>query len=350
MNDLVIPMLGLTPHGGNRVLVEVANEAARRGASVTIVAPNRPSTMPYRLDPRVHTRLLGPKLPGKMLTWFVFLLMLPIALAGKRALANQFLTVPPSWLAAKLSGASYLYFVQGIEHRVHQGALAPLLAALGGWTYRRGRLVAANSYLAKELLSYGPVELTLKLGVSEVFFSTPASTAEPLYDVIYFLRPEAYKRRDRFDALLPALLANGYRVLCISQDAPLLAEYAHRTATLRPADDDELVRAIDSAKLLLLTSEHEGFSLPPLEAMARGKPTVMYPCGGPEAYAVDQVNCFVVSDATGNDAITCIKCLLNNEHVYESMATECRATASGFRLHDAVCQLVDRWMHATDRL
>lgn len=344
MTDFVIPMLGLTPHGGNRVLVEIANELAQRGVPVAIVAPNRPISMPYRLDPRVDVRLLGPKLPGRILPWLFFLFRLPAVLAGKRVLANQFLTVPPSWVAATFFGASYLYFVQGIEHRVHQGLLSPLLRALSGWTYRRGNVVAANAYLEKELLAYGPVELTLKLGVSDIFFSTPASSILPDYDVIYFLRREVYKRRDRFDALLPALLNKGYRVLCVSQDRDLLDEYALRTGTLKPFDDIELVRAIDSAKLLLLTSDHEGFSLPPLEAMARGKPTVMYPCGGPEAYAVDQVNCLVVKNLSDENALACIDQLICDQALYDGIADQCKATASGFQLQDAVRKLVDRWM------
>jgi glycosyltransferase involved in cell wall biosynthesis len=336
-----IPILGLTPHGGTRVLVEIANALVRRGFAVTVVAPNRPISMPYVLDPRVGVKLVGPALENKLLIWAAFLLMVPFHLARSTIIANHFLTVVPAWAASKLMGANYVFFVQGIEYKVYRGRLYRALKAVCEWTYRQGNVVAANSYLGGELGQYGPVLLTLKLGVSKPFFAIARDVGPKHFDVIYFLRSDGYKRIDRFDKMLGQMDQRGIRVLCVSQDAALLEAYSARVATFCPKDDSELIGALDRARLLLLTSDHEGFALPPLEAMARGLPAVMFECGGPGAYATHGTNCLVVSDNTAETAVEYITTLLNDSEAYNRMSAAGTATALQFQLDDAVGVLVD---------
>lgn len=341
MKQFAIPMLGLTPHGGNRILVEIANNLVSRGYSVTIITPNRASRMPYVLDERVLVKKIGPSINSKILLFIIYLFVSPLYLKNKTILANQFLTVLPSWVASHIFHSKYVYFVQGIEYRVYKGKLFGVLKAVCEWTYRKGQIVAANSYLASELENYNKVLLTLKLGVSSKFFSTPKILDSKEFDVIYFLRREKYKRIDRFNALLPFFIKNDVRVLCVSQDSDLLDSYSNRAATLCPKNDEELINALDKSRVLLLTSDHEGFSLPPLEAMARGLPSVMYECGGPKVYAVHEKNCLIVTDSQESSAVKYIEKLLTDKVFYSELSKAGFDTASRFKLDGAINVFVE---------
>lgn len=346
-------MLALTPHGGGRVLVEMANALARRGDRVKVIVSNYRGSMPFVFDERVQIKKIGPVSSSKLVCLVAFLLLSPFHMAGANIIANHFLTVPPSW-CAQLLGARYIYLVQDIEHRFFTRPGQWPLRILCRWTYRRGRLVAANDYLAQQLVIYDKVLLTLRLGVSEVFFTQPTARGEKRFDVVYFLRAQAHKRLDRFKLILQKLSAKNISVLCISQDTALLNEFKSLAGTIAPADDAQLVDAIDTAKIMLLTSEHEGFALPPLEGMARGLPAVMFECGGPSVYSTNGVNAFLVA-GDGNEELGVlaiverIESLLTSDALLDVMSANARQVAANFRLDRAVGDFIvylERYFHA----
>ena len=49
---------------------------------------------------------------------------------------------------------------------------------------------------------------------------------------------------------------------------------------INPKNDEEIIEYLDTCDLFVSTSKNEGFSLPPIEAMARNKPVVMANAGG----------------------------------------------------------------------
>ena len=76
--NLVIPMLGLTAHGGNRVLVAIANALVADGHHCCVLTPRQPSSMPFKFDARVEVRYIGPRVSNKPLRWMLFVLQLTI--------------------------------------------------------------------------------------------------------------------------------------------------------------------------------------------------------------------------------------------------------------------------------
>lgn len=335
-NKVIIPVLGLTAHGGNRIIVEVANKLVESGHDVTFVTPNRHVSMPFILDPRIKVKKTGPLVRSKILAWLFFLILSPFFMIRSNILANHFLTVLPSWLASVFLGSEYVCLVQDIEFRFYKGKFLDFPRRICEWTYRRGRLVAANDYLAAELKGYTKLLLTLKLGVASDFFNIDISEKPKKFDIVYFLRAEPRKRIDRFDSLLPFFKQKNLKVLCISQDTELMQRYHGQVSTCCPSNDIELINAVDQCRVLLLTSEHEGFSLPPLEAMARGVPTVMYPCGGPDVYAVHGENCLYVMDERVETALDAVEILLQNPKIYGKLSKAGMITASNYHLDNSI--------------
>jgi glycosyltransferase involved in cell wall biosynthesis len=239
-------------------------------------------------------------------------------------------------LAAALRGMRYAYLVQDIEAK-YQGALSGVLNFVCRLTYRDPRIVAANSHLRQRLLAeYGRTSASIDIGPSEVFFTEPVREAKR-YDVIYFLRRESWKGLDRFQRFI-ALAAGRLTCLCVSQDESLFELIERAGVTCRkPANDDELIRCIDSARVLFLTSYHEGFALPPLECMARGVPAVLFRCGGPDLYIVDGRNSFYVENE--QQALETIERLLEDSDLYARTSREAVASAGAHRMDSAMREL-----------
>ena len=346
MKTIVIPTPGLTSHGGVRVLAAIANRLVDQGCNVIIYVPDRPAASPFKLDGRVVVRKVGLRSDNKFVAGLTFLIALPPYLANRYVLANHFTTVFPAWLSSKLLGARYIYFVQDIEYRFYAGRFYKIIKAACEWTYRRGHMIAANSYLSAELEKYQKVLFTARLGVADGFFSFPPKSVAKDYEIVYFLRGEKHKRLDRFDTLLPFFLERKFRVLCVSQNRKLLDTYSQRVATLCPRDDGDIIQALDKSKILLLTSDHEGFALPPLEAMARGVPSVMFECGGPSVYAMHEKNCLIVNDGKEQTALGFVERLLEDGSLHFALSESGRATAQGFSLNDAIDALADYLLSA----
>ena len=344
--NFVIPMLGLTAHGGNRVLVAMANVLVAGGHQCSVLTPQQslPSAMPFKFDARVEVRYAGPEISNKTLRWTVFALYLSWALRGRDIIANHFVTGVAARIAQLTSRARVIYLVQDIEFRFYGGMLRLVARWLCEWTYRLPLLLPSNSYLEDELRKLGAQPLpALKLGVDRIFFEQPAAAGPKQFDVVCFPRREKHKRLDRLLQIAERIKKSGATVTAISQDKGLLAECAPAiSAAFTPASDSALIEVLDRSRLLLLTSEQEGFALPPLEAMARGLPCVIFPCGGPGVYASDGQNCLLIADESVDTAAMEILRLLGDQLLYERLAANARSTAAQFKFETGLSELVPR--------
>jgi glycosyltransferase involved in cell wall biosynthesis len=266
----------------------------------------------------------------KTVDYAVFLLMVPFYIARDSVMiANFFVTYLPVRLLAVVRRVPYVYFVQDIESKFKSpGGL--ILNHICNWTYRDKRIVAANPHLQNRLRTeFGTRSRSICVGPETIFYDLPAAT-QKLYDVIYLLRKEPWKGVDRFKRFL-ARAEGGLSCLCISQDEQLRSVLEGSSAEfIKPQIDEELVRCFDSARVLLLTSYQEGFALPPLEAMARGVPTVLFRCGGPDQYIIDGVNGVYVESE--EQAVSEIKSLTGDPSRYARLSEQARRTAAEFRM------------------
>ena len=132
------------------------------------------------------------------------------------------------------------------------------------------------------------------------------------------------------------------RVVCVTQDVELFQQYtANGFECVRPKDDLELINLYDRSRVLLLTSDQEGFGLPPLEAMARGLPTVVYRCGGPDTYIDHKKNSLLIDDGNDNDACEALIMLLENADIYRKISLAAKETAGNYRLSVGLKKFAD---------
>jgi glycosyltransferase involved in cell wall biosynthesis len=339
---LTIPLLGLTSHGGNRVLIAVANELARREHDVELLIPRGRNENFYTLYPGITVKEIGFKIRPKRISYIVFLFLSFFHFKDRIVLANYFLTVIPCYLSSQIYKTKYIYFVQDIEYRFFSGFLKTFFKYICEWTFRKGNIVTANTYLYSIIAPFWKIDLPVNIGPSQIFFSQPRLGSEKEFDVIYFLRPERHKRLDRFDDFLE--LASGkIKIACITQDSELFLKYRAKVQSVfKPKDDVELIKVLDRCRIFLLTSDHEGFSLPPLEGMARGLPPVLFNCGGPSVYCVNFNNSIIIEEGGGVQKVFhAVKNILQNPSLLEELSMNAKATSGRFSLDEAVKSICD---------
>jgi glycosyltransferase involved in cell wall biosynthesis len=331
---IAIPVISLSAHGGVRILVALANYLARQDCEVTILLPAGRMTSPYPVAPAVGVKECGVRIKSKAVSYALFLATLPFYLRHYDvAVPNFFPTFFPSVAAKALFGTKFVYFIQDVESK-YKGGPGSILNKLCLLTYRHNdHAVAANKYLAGALerISAKPFRY-INIGLSEQFFVPGPAGAEKAFDVLYFLRAEPWKQKDVFFSLLKDLrkIRPDLRTLCVSQDEQLLQVAAEAgCSTVKPRDDSSLIAAIDSAKVMVMTSSLEGFSLPPLECMARGVPAVTLECGGPSSYIRNGSNSYIVDDPAG--LVDKTQYLLSHCNEYAIMSSAAKLDAATFR-------------------
>ncbi len=175
------------------------------------------------------------------------------------------------------------FFVQDLEWTFVRN---PTIQRLLRWfivrTLRHGRRVAANDYLRGQLLLLGlaPVHV-FPVWADAAFGQVPVVVRD--VDVVMVLRRGAHKR---FDLYLEALKhLKNLRVAVISTDDDLARKAGlPLDCTLVRPSMAEMAALYSRSRVFLMLSEHEGFGLPPLEAMAAGCVPVCRDSGGVRAY------------------------------------------------------------------
>lgn len=294
---------------------------------------------PFLISERVVVRRIGFVTPWKALNYIAFLLLLPFRLPRRSIfMATFFVTYYSVRLAAAIRRRPYLYFVQDIESK-YMGLRGTVLNALCNLTYRDQHILAANSYLRETLRQrFHCNSRSIDIGPSEIFYYRPVRVPKR-FNVIYFLREEQWKGLDRFQRLL-AISGGRLTFLCVSQNEKLFNAVVDPAVTCcKPQGDDELIDCIDSSEVLLSTSYREGFSLPPLEAMARGVPPVLFRCGGPDVYVQAGVNAIYVENET--QVVEETAALLRNPEQYALMRRAAVSTAERFRLKRGLLQATE---------
>ncbi|MEH0769628.1 glycosyltransferase [Vibrio alginolyticus] len=333
--NVVIPMLALTVHGGNRVLFQIANFLSKKGHKVTLVTTTTNQT-PFELSESVKIKVIFDKIKNKHVRFLFFLLFGPFFFRGDVIISNHFLTYFPSQISTFFSRGKNVFFVQGIESECFNDynlILRMILSNINRRSFRSKNVVTANPYLSKRVEKYTTISHEFNLGISRRWLKK--STSEKVYDVIYYARDEANKGLDRFYQIYH--LNPDLSYLCISQNEKLLDSLSSLDSidVYMPKSDAEIYNLIDKSRVLLLTSYKEGFALPPLEAMFRGVPFIYFECGGPSVYANSRNSSLI-------NTCSEFKLCFNEINIsYDDYSIACMRTAEKFVLEESLIRFND---------
>jgi GT2 family glycosyltransferase/glycosyltransferase involved in cell wall biosynthesis len=266
--------------GGHRDIFEHLNRLSARGHEVSLFTlGDQPTWFP--LDVPVHN--------------FADYDELSRALAGLEAIkvATWWMTADPVWRASIPCGIP-VYFVQDIEtsyYPDHERARHAVLDSyrpefrymtISSWNRERLRELGLDAELIPpgiDLQTFGPRaavvrrnDVVLALGRSNPLKNLPLTIAA--WRSLEEPRPE----------------------LCLFGIEPELAGTGMRY--VESPDDQQVNELFCQAAVFIQTSVHEGFALPPLEAMATGAAVLCTDAHGNRDFCIDGVNCLMAEAST----------------------------------------------------
>lgn len=208
---------------------------------------------------------------------------------GLRVVFTHYTTFP---LAAVVARRQRWFFVQDTEWNFVRagGYRSALKRFILAWL-RRGNVLTANPYLAGAMRDNG-VAVAAEIDIwADAAFAGDV-TREREFDLVLVLRKGANKRADLARLLIQKCrVAHPHlRIALITPDREFCDEFGPQVAAWSLRPDQAAMRGIyERSRLFVLLSDHEGFGLPPLEAMASGCVPLCRDAGGVRSYIVEEL-------------------------------------------------------------
>jgi glycosyltransferase involved in cell wall biosynthesis len=261
--------------GGHRDVFEHVNRLHARGHDVAL----------YSLDPQPDWFELDVEVTT-FTNWDALVTGLDRVDAIK--VATWWKSAMPVWRASRRHGVP-LYFVQDIETSYYPGDQPSQDRVLD--TYRTEfRYMTISGYNRDGLRDLGVEAEIIPPGIDlETFRPLPGARRE---DMLLALGRGGHLKN--LDLTVDAWKALGEQrpELCLFGIEPELGQ-RHGARYLTAPSDEQVNALFNQATVFLQTSRHEGFALPPLEAMATGAAVVCTDAHGNRDFCVDGVNCLM---------------------------------------------------------
>ncbi|MFZ3484842.1 glycosyltransferase family 4 protein [Sphingomonas sp. 3-13AW] len=288
----ITPSLKIT--GGNLEIIRLARELSDQGVETGLIVM-------WRASHEAETGGLPVvRLSDTIISPRVVMTQLPLVAWNFRRLMTQgvttmvfshYVTFPLVWL---VSLPARWFFVQDTEWLfVHGARKQSLLRRFIISMLRGGKVISANRYLTGQMKNNDVlIECEVPIWANPLFFSDRETTRD--IDVAVMLRRGAHKRSDLTLSLIDELATHspGIKIAVISPDETYRSAIPGSVRLLERASIDEMRSLYERTKVFALLSDHEGFGLPPLEAMGSGCVPICRDAGG--------VNSYMTGDLSGN--------------------------------------------------
>ncbi|WP_133152090.1 hypothetical protein, partial [Vibrio lentus] len=185
-NEILIPLIGLTPHGGNRVILQLANHLSN-DFSVVLHTPYVDQKQPFNISPNVKIITHNGFPNNKFIRALFFVLLFPFIVSKKNArgfVVNHFLTVLPGLVLKYIFRKKVIFLIQGLEYKaLHNKYLSIISLCITKLGVRFLDFVVVNATLDKEVYSiFGKKSIySFNLGVDSRFILSDFIVSEKKY-------------------------------------------------------------------------------------------------------------------------------------------------------------------------
>lgn len=289
---VVVPALSM--NGGIREALRLAHDVQAAGHPVRVLSlwrsPQAAQTLQTLCPGPLSVEELSPWRPRAwlapvqlpLLAWRFWRRQTQAEAASAPLVFTHYATWP---LALAVARRRRWFFVQDLEWRfLASGALSAALKVFMTAMLRRGQVLSANAYLTGALGGLGLTVHSERPVWADPGFATEPSHAVRDIDLVMVLRRGAHKRPDLSLALI-AQVAARWRLAVITPDDDLACSVAAQVTICLLRPDQQAMRALYArSRCFVHLSEHEGFGLPPLEAMGAGCVPLCRDSGGVRCY------------------------------------------------------------------
>lgn len=110
---------------------------------------------------------------------------------------------------------------------------------------------------------------------------------------------------------------------------------------ISPSNDREIAHYMNLSHIFVSTSWWEGFGLPPIEAMACGCSVILSDAGGVNEYAEPSINCLMFEPKNQEELIQNINTLIDSPELRDRLAKNAMRTVKRFSWQNSKDQLLD---------
>ena len=285
---IVVPSLKIS--GGNREALRLASDLSQDGNTASMLSL---WVSPHEMDSSIKVTYLSswptriaracfelPVLAFRFAQWWRI-----SAHRDSTVVFTHYTTLPLAFLIPR---RQRFVFVQGVEWNfVDNKIFSCLLRHIVLGIYRTGRIISANSYLSQRLQAEG-VKVAFEAPIwADAAFSA-ADAPEQNIEFAMVLAKASLKRLDLYLDFIGLASAHHMRIAVITPEEEIVTQVCDKVdeVLLRPSIAQ--MREIYSRSVCFIhLSDHEGFGLPPLEAMAAGCIPVCRDSGGVRAFMCD---------------------------------------------------------------
>lgn len=293
--NFVLPSLRIS--GGIKETLKLAEEISSKDAHPSYFimwkSPNEISdtivNSIYLCEFETNAKLAIFQLPLIFLRFVLYVLLHFKASRSAYWIFTHYTTFPLSLVIPRNRRA---FFVQGMEWRFIKNKFASnLLKTFIIYFYNRGLIFTANRFLTLGIKECQlSVAAELPIWADREFWIEHSGSRS--YDLVMVLRKGEAKRLDLYLDFLQSTTIDGknWNIAVITPDAELvgLVQPYVNVCIIKPSIEAMKLTYAQS-KFFLLLSEHEGFGLPPLEAMGAGCVPICRDAGGIRAYMQNEL-------------------------------------------------------------
>lgn len=297
--------------GGHRVIFEHANRLIERGHEVELWSLAGPpdwfdlkAPMKTFSDYEALTEALTPIEAIKVATWWE--------------------TAGPVWEASVLQGIP-VYFVQDIETSYYPDSESARHRVLASYRHEF-RYLTTSAWNAKNLQGLGLQPALAPPGIDLEQFHPEAEVGRRKDMMLALGRSNPLKNLQLTLAAWRAL-SEPRPELCLFGIEPQLAPDEPRVRYVTAPSDDDISQLLNEATVFVQTSEHEGFCLPILEAMAAGCPVICTDAHGNRDFCRNEINCLMPA-ADPESVAQAIARVLTDPELQSRLARAGRETAA----------------------
>lgn len=331
MKKIIFLLPSIKTGGGNRVIIELANQLTLKDINVDIIYPNNSSDInTFEVSKKINFIKIGKNANSKidklknLFSTFSYL---------SKNYKNEIIifTDPIMSLFVPIVRNNNLFrFIQADDYCIFDDLLI-LKNKLFLYIYKIFTKISYNyniKYFFNSKYTYDKFIEVVKKDIEyklihpslnhQVFFSKNirkdteiniclVARKHPLKGFIDFIKPFNEGKILGID-----------NVFVISHDD--LSDFDLSNVTLiKPKNDDEIAYYMNISHIFISTSWWEGFGLPPLEAMACGCAAILTNAGGVNEYAVSNENCLIFEPKDQKQLISHINSLVTNLELMDKL-------------------------------
>lgn len=247
--------------------------------------------------------------------------------ANAKFIFTHYATLP---LALFVPRQARFFFVQGVEWRfTNNPLLSALLKKVILTIYKSGHVITANPFLSGQMRESGlHIACEMPIWAAPLFGAgmLTADSRDRSIDYAMVLRKGEIKRLDLYREFISQARNLGRKMAIITPEDDVARELsAAGEVHLRPSAED-MQRVYGRSRCFIHLSDHEGFGLPPLEAMGSGCVPLCRDSGGIRAFLhAGSLSALILPKTLSSaDFFSAAEKLLHDTQTWESLSHEVR--------------------------